>query len=51
MLERNSPSVLLQRVSGKELGEISKMTFLFPIGGIYFYTLTCSEMEVTAWIR
>ena len=39
MLERNSPSMQLQRVSGKELSEISKMTFLFPIGGIYFYTL------------
>lgn len=36
MLERKSPSMPLQRVSGKELSEISKMAFLFPMGGFIF---------------
>ena len=49
MLERNIPSTLLQRVSYKELGEISKMTLIFHIREIYFYTLTSSKMKVTTW--
>lgn len=49
MLERNISSTLLQRVSYKELGEISKMTLIFHIREIYFYTLTGSKMKVTTW--
>lgn len=49
MLERNISSTLLQRVSYKELGEISKMTLIFHIREIYFYTLTSSKMKVTTW--
>lgn len=48
MLERNNRPVLLQRVSPKEPGEMSQMTFIFHVWEIYFYTHTCSKMEVTA---
>lgn len=48
MLETNTPLMLLQRASHKELGETSRMTFVFHRREIYFYPLTCSQVEVTA---